>query len=100
MLRHATIKMEQISNEQIQSVQEMLASILGTDNQLRRVKEAEIQELRKNHPNEVVLCLLAILERSQEPSIRMLISVLLRQFLTIFTMHDIRTWEKLGGETK
>jgi len=87
--------MDRVTNEQIEGLKCILSAILSNDNFSRKQKEQELNSLRQNHPNEVVICMLAILESAQEASLRMLSAVLLRQFLTIFTINDSKMWERL-----
>ena len=53
--------MESVTNEQVDGVATMLKAILSTDNEQRKVQEAELVKLRTEHPTTIVACLISIL---------------------------------------
>jgi hypothetical protein len=88
--------MEGITQEQITGVTQMLGAILQSDNEQRKVKEAEFTALRKEHPGIVVLCLVSILQACPEAKIRSLAAVLMRQTVTLFTTSERNVWKELS----
>ncbi|CAG9316983.1 unnamed protein product [Blepharisma stoltei] len=91
--------MEGVSEAQIQSVLTMLTAVLSPNNEVRKQQEVLLMQLRNEHPNELVLCLLHILRHSPDSSIRTLSSVILRQLFT--SLHSsTKVWDKLSSQVQ
>ncbi|CAG9313658.1 unnamed protein product [Blepharisma stoltei] len=91
--------MEGVSEAQIQSVLVMLTAVLSPNNEVRKQQEALLMQLRNEHPNEFVLCLLHILRHSPDFSIRSLASLILRQLFT--SLHTTtKVWDKLSAQVQ
>ena len=91
--------MESVTEQQVQGVLAMLSAVLAPDNTVRKQQEALLLALRKDHPNEFVVSLLKILFQSQDESIKVLASVLLRQIFS--SLHpSLQTWSVLTPETQ
>ena len=92
--------MEAVTPAQIEGVIAMLRAILAPDNTARKQQEAELQSLRLNHPNELVLCLLSALRQVPEAGVRTLAAVLLRQMVTALQASTSALWSKLTPAVK
>lgn len=92
--------MEQITAGQIEEVLGILRAVLAPDNQQRKLQEHILQTLRNEHPNELVLCLLATIRRVPEPEIRALAAVLLRQMMTALSSSSAALWHMLRREVR
>lgn len=92
--------MEAVTPAQIEGVIAMLRAILAPDNTARKQQEAELQALRLQHPNELVLCLLAALRQVPDAAVRTLSAVLLRQMVTALQASTSALWSKLAPAVK
>ena len=78
----------------------MLRAILSPDNTARKQQEVELQALRMQHPNELVLCLLAALRQVPDVGVRTLSAVLMRQMVTALHASTSALWSKLSPAVK
>lgn len=88
-----------LSEEFIAAIEQILQAALYGDNATRLAREAQLSQLNKEHPNEVVLALILLLNRLADPSLRMLSAVLLRQRLSILGV-GIETWGDIRADVK
>lgn len=93
-------KMEAVTPAQIEGVIAMLRAILAPDNTARKQQEAELLALRMQHPNELVLCLLAALRQVPDVGVRTLAAVLLRQMVTALQASSPALWSQLNPAVK
>ena len=92
--------MDSVTPSQVDGVLTILRAILAPDNQNRKRQELELQTLKTQHPNELVLCLLATARRVAEAEIRALAAVLLRQMMTALSASTSALWHLLRPEVK
>ena len=91
--------MESVTEQQISEVVTMLSAVLAPNNTVRKQQESLLLALRKNHPNEFVICLLKILSDCPDQSLKVLASVLLRQIFS--SLHpSLQTWNHLNAVTQ
>lgn len=93
--------MDSITFPQVESIQSILLSILSPDNTLRKNQESLLQSFHKSYPNEFTICLLKTLESSQNHSLKILSSILLRHTFTSNPHNPSQySWKLLTSETK
>jgi len=85
---------------QLEEVLAILRAVLAADNEERKRNEHTLQTLRADHPNELVLCLLAATRRVPEVEIRALAAVLLRQMMTALSSSSAALWHRLRREVR
>jgi hypothetical protein len=90
--------MEGLTEAQIAGVAEILRAVLSSDNQSRKAHEAQLTQLRKEHPNELVLSLLYTLNVGTDSMLRALAAVLLRQSFSGISNHAI--WDALTPQVQ
>jgi hypothetical protein len=91
--------MAQIGEEFVAIIEQVLQAVLYGDNQMRSAREQQLAQLNSEHPNEVILALITLLQRLTDPSLRMLSAVLLRQRLSLLGS-GIDTWPALRTDVK
>ena len=74
--------MESVSQEQVSSVLGLLQALVGLDNEPRRLAEAEIFRLIEGCPDQLLVCLLHILQYTAEVSPKQAALVILQKILS------------------
>jgi hypothetical protein len=87
--------MESLTEASIAGMSDILRAVLSSDNQNRKIHEAQLAQLRQEHPNQLVLSLLYILSRG-ENMLKALAAVLLRQMFSVFDKNSL--WLSLTPE--
>jgi len=83
--------------DRLSILKEILLGILGIDNSQRRYNEQRLEELKKE-PDSLVLCLLKLLQTSDNPDHRKLITTLLKTYISPNSFDNV--WKVMNEETK
>lgn len=87
--------MESLTEASIAGVSDILRAVLSSDNQSRKQHEAQLGQLRQEHPNQLVLSLIFILNTGDN-MLKALAAVLLRQMFSVLDKNSL--WLTLSPE--